>query len=137
MQSRPKNGNVGIVPFELLWEKKTDLNDIYGGSSQTQSFFIEELVDEMKESNNENIEEEIDDFEFTEKKHLVDVQKDLPNVIHKPYGYFEYSELDSSNDRFMRKQENTNSLRDDIFGQDNKDNVNKQKKKDWADQIRS
>lgn len=130
LQSRPKNGNVGIVPFELLWEKKTDLNDIYGGSSQTQSFFIEELVDEMKESNNENIEEEIDDFEFTEKKHLVDVQKDLPNVIHKPYGYFEYSELDSSNDRFMRKQENTNSLRDDIFGQDNKDNVNKQKKKD-------
>ena len=33
----------------------------------------------------------------------------------KPFNYYEYSELDGSNDRFMRKQKNTNQLSDPIF----------------------
>ena len=114
LQSRPKNGNIGIVPFELLWDKKTDLTDLYGGSEMTKSFFIEELVDDMKEINED--EDEINEaFPITEKKKLIDIKNELPNVIHKPYGYYEYSELDNSNNRFMRKQENTNTLRENIF----------------------
>ena len=123
LQSRPKNGNVGIIPFELLWEKKTDLSDIYGGSELTKSFFIEELVDEMKDEYDEDDEAINAPFEITGKKKLIDVSSELPNVIHKPFGYYEYSDMDKSNDRFMRKQENTNSLRDTIFAQlDNHDN---------------
>ena len=113
LQSRPKNGNVGIVPFELLWTKKTDLTDLYGGSEMTKSFFIEELVDEMKEDLDE--EDTSVPFERTEKKRLIDVTNELPNVIHRPYGYYEYSDLDESNDRFMRKQDSTNTLKDQIF----------------------
>ena len=128
LQSRPKNGNIGIVPFELLWEKKTDLTDLYGGSIETKTFFLEELLDEMKDVDDID-DEEIDDFDMKEKKHLTDIQTDLPNVIHKPYGYYEYSELDNSNNRFMRKQENTNTLKDDIFTQVNTEDNNKKKNK--------
>ena len=115
IQSRPRKGNVGIVPFELLWEKKTDLTDFYGGSSITKSFFAQELIDDMKDEFDEDDELINTPFEITEKKKLSDVSSELPNVIHKPFGYFEYSEMDESNKRFMRKQENTNSLRDTIF----------------------
>jgi len=126
LQSRPKNGNVGIVPFELLWTKKTDLNDIYGGSQETQAFFIEELVDDMKEVDET---EDVDvEFEIKEKRRLEDVKSELPNVIHKPYGYYEYSELDESNNRFMRKQENTNMLKDNIFTHTNTESDKKDKK---------
>lgn len=129
LQSRPKKGNVGIVPFELLWEKKTDLIDIYGSSEATKLFFIEELVDEMKDEYDEDEEVINAPFEHTEKKKLEEVVNELPNVIHKPFGYYEYSEMDESNDRFMRKQESTNSLRDTIFDVQNFDNDNKPKKK--------
>ena len=132
LQSRPKNGNVGIVPFELLWEKKTDLMDMYGGSEVTKAFFIEELVNDMKDENIEDEELINAPFIMTSKKKLEDVVNELPNVIHKPYGYYEYSDLDNSNARFMRKQENTNTLRDDIFGKDNtiEDTQVKQKNKE-------
>lgn len=120
LQSRPKKGKIGIVPFELLWQKKTDLNDIYGGSTETQAFFVEELLGDMKEINENDELEVIDfDFEVTEKDKLDDVKDDLPNVIHKPYGYYEYTEMDNSNNRFLRKQENTNMLKDNIFNQEN------------------
>jgi hypothetical protein len=132
LQSRPKNGNVGIVPFELLWEKKTDLMDMYGGSEVTKAFFIEELVNDMKDENIEDEELINAPFIMTSKKKLEDVVNELPNVIHKPYGYYEYSDLDNSNARFMRKQENTNTLRDDIFSKDNtiEDTQVKQKNKE-------
>lgn len=129
LQSRPKNGNVGIVPFDLLWEKKTDLMDIYGGSDSTKSFFVEELIDDMKENIDEDEDEINAPFEIKEKKKLEQVTSELPNVIHKSYGYYEYSELDESNSRFLRKQENTNNLRDDIFTQVNIEENNKKKKK--------
>ena len=138
LQSRPKNGNVGIIPFELLWDKKTDLTDLYGGSTLTKTFFIEELVDEMKDEYDEDDDEINKPFELTEKKKLADVTSELPNVIHRPYGYFEYSNLDKSNDRFIRKQENTNTLRDDIFTQVNTDNKDsKPKSNDTRDLFES
>ena len=68
-------------------------------------------------------------FEVTEKKKLSDVTSELPNVIHKPYGYYEYSEMDESNNRFMRKQENTNSLRDTIFNNQDEQIDNKKNNK--------
>ena len=68
------------------------------------------------------------EFEFTEKSRLEDVKSELPNVIHKPYGYYEYSEMDESNNRFMRKQENTNMLKDNIFTQTNEESNKKDKK---------
>ena len=43
---------------------------------------------------------------------------------------YEFYEYDESNNRFMRKQENTNTLRDDIFTQDNVEKTDKKKKKD-------
>ena len=116
LQGKSVKGKISITPFELLWEKKTDLNDIYGGSDLTKSFFVDELVNDMREEINVEDDELINaPFEITEKKKLEDVVNELPNVIHKPYGYYEYSEMDKSNERFMRKQENTNSLRETIF----------------------
>mgnify|MGYP002517532613 CR=1 FL=1 len=128
LQSRPKEGKIGIVPFDLLWEKKTDLTDVYGGSEQTKTFFIEELVDDMKEDYDEDEDEINKPFELTEKKRIIDITTELPNVIHRPYGYYEYSEMDDSNTRFMKKQENTNTLKDDIFTQVNTEENNKKKK---------
>ena len=109
-QTRPNKGKITIKPFELLWTKKFD-GDFYGGSEFTKQFFAQELIEEMKDIEDE----EIEDFVVTDKKRLEDISNELPNVIHKPYGYYEYSEMDMSNERFMRKQENTNLLKDDIF----------------------
>lgn len=130
LQGRSNKGEFGIIPFELLWEKKTNLTDVYGGSELTKTFFIEELVDEMKDDFDEDEDEINKPFELTEKKRIADITTELPNVIHRPYGYYEYSEMDNSNNRFMRKQENTNTLRDDIFTQDNVEKTDKNKKKD-------
>lgn len=130
LQGRSNKGEFGIIPFELLWEKKTDLTDVYGGSELTKTFFIEELVDEMKDDFDEDEDEINKPFELTEKKRIADITTELPNVIHRPYGYYEYSEMDNSNNRFMRKQENTNTLRDDIFTQDNVEKTDKKNKKD-------
>ena len=129
IQSRPSKGNVGVIPFELLWEKKTDLSDFYGGSQVTKTFFAEELINDMKDEFDEDDELINKPFEVTEKKKLSDVTSELPNVIHKPYGYYEYSEMDESNNRFMRKQENTNSLRDTIFNNQDEQIDNKKNNK--------
>ena len=114
IQSRPKNGNISISPFELLWTRKADINDIYGGSQYTKEFFLNELIDNIEEK--ENDEEEIGELEKTSKLKLIDVEKDLQNVIHSTFDYKIYSIEDNSNDRFLKKQYNTNSMRDTIFG---------------------
>ena len=36
----------------------------------------------------------------------------LRMIIHKEYDYYVYSELDKSNERFLRKQENTDKSKD-------------------------
>ena len=106
VQSRPKQGTIKIEMFDLLWETKNDINllNIYGNKA-TQSFFADILLDSM----NPGEEEAADELEHTEKLTLSDVEPDLPNVVHSQYDYFKYSDLDGSNNRFLRKQENTQS----------------------------
>ena len=107
IQSRPKNGNVIIQPFELLWKTKYELEDIYG-NNETKAFFLQDLLDEMKNNNESDIlDEELPELEKTEKLTLDDIKDELPNIVHKEYNYKEYTELDNSNDRFLKKQENT------------------------------
>lgn len=115
VHSKPKNGIITIQPFELIWKTKQQLNNIYGDWN-TQTFFLQQLMDDMKEDNNEEVNEEIiPEFEHNEKVKLEDIINELPEIIHKEFDYFNYSELDQSNDRFMRKQENTNQMRDQLF----------------------
>ena len=115
IHSKPKNGIITIQPFELIWKTKQQLNNIYGDWN-TQTFFLQQLMDDMKEDNNEEVNEEIiPEFEHNEKVKLEDIINELPEIIHKEFDYFNYSELDQSNDRFMRKQENTNQMRDQLF----------------------
>lgn len=117
IKGRPSKGMIKISPFELLWEQKNDLANLYGNLN-TKEFFSD-LIDNMVV---DETEEELPELEHTSKLQLKDVENELPNVVHKQYDYFEYSSLDKSNERFMRKQENTNTLRDNIFAQiDNND----------------
>ena len=91
------------------------MNNAYGDWN-TQTFFLEQLIGEMKDNNSEvKTEEILPDFEHTEKVKLDDIISELPDIIHKEFDYFNYSELDKSNERFMRKQENTNQMREQIF----------------------
>lgn len=116
-ESRPKNGQITIKPFELLWKTKQQLNDIYGNWN-TQTFFLEQLINETKEDENNDDEDDldnIDDFEHTSKVKLQEIINELPSIVHKEFDYFDYSEKDKSNERFMNKQKNTNHLKDDIF----------------------
>ena len=117
-----KGRNVMLEPFTLLWEQKQTLNSIYGDIN-TQTFFLQELEDELNNNMNEPEEEELPELEATPKLKLEDVQDSLKDVVHSTFDYNEYSEADNSNRRFLRKQENTNTLRDHIFDthDDNKD----------------
>lgn len=111
-------GETTITPFELLWEKKTNLNDIYGGSSLTQEFFLQELLDNFENKDNLDIindKDNLPELPHTSKLTMNDIENEIPNIIHNNFEYNLYSQLDGSNDRFLRKQENTNSLRDTIF----------------------
>ena len=122
IKKRPKNGIIHIEPFELLWTKKIDITDVYGGSINTKEFFLQDLVENMK-SMEELEDERIKSMELphTDKLKLEDVKEQIEKVISKPFAYYEYSEIDGSNDRFLRKQKNTNHLADQIF--DNLENI--------------
>ncbi len=115
IKSRPSKGIISITPFELEWERKDVLEDIYG-TRATKEFFLQELIDEMKKPE-EDEEEVLDALPVTEKDKLDDVKDELPNVIHKEYDYFVYSELDKSNERFLRKQENTDKSKEYMWGE--------------------
>ena len=134
IQSKPKNGNIVISPFELIWKTKQQLNNAYGDWN-TQTFFLEQLINEMKDDDNDQVEEDevIPEFEHTEKVKLEDIINELPSIIHKEFDYFDYSDKDESNDRFLRKQENTNALRENIFVNNNdEEEVKPKKKKDMS-----
>ena len=108
---RRKNNQIHLSLFELLWSRKEDLINIYGGSNKIKNFFLDELIDNIKteteNTESENAEEEFDDFEKTEKKTLEQIKDELKSVIHKDYDYYIYSNEDGSNTRFLEKQENT------------------------------
>ena len=123
-QSKPKNGDITLAPFELLWKTKDSLDSIYGGNI-TKTFFMQELIDEMKDDADNIIEESyfptidetdiLPDLELTSKVKLDDVKDEVKSMINKDYDYYKYSDRDGSNERFMEKQRNTNSFRDTIF----------------------
>jgi hypothetical protein len=108
VQKRPSKGSVSITPFELTWERKDFVDDIYG-TKNTKEFFLAQLIDEMKsdEESVVNEDEVLPDLEAKPKLQLKDVEHELPQVIHKQFNYMDYSTLDGSNERFLRKQRNT------------------------------
>lgn len=131
IQSKPKNGIVKLQPFELLWEKKESLDNLYGDAA-TKTFFLQELVENMKteqqkaeDEAKKQAEDKINNTQLptTRKYKLEHIEHELKNIVHEGYDYSLYSALDNSNDRFMIKQKNTNGLRDSIFAQlQNKNN---------------
>lgn len=120
IQDRPKNGIISVRPFELLWERKTNLDNVYG-TENTKLFFLEELIDSIKnDDNQQDINKEDEELEnrqlpFTRKYKLEQIEHELKHVIHDGFDYSLYSELDKSNDRFMLKQTNTNMIKGSLF----------------------
>lgn len=113
IETKDGSGNLYIKPFELLWTKRKNLSNYYG-TEDTMNFFINELEGNMRDE--DKIEYvELPELEMTSKKKLSDVEKDIPNIVHKDFDYFIYSEDDGSNKRFLRKQVNTDSTKDNIF----------------------
>lgn len=127
-QSRPKNGIVTLRPFEMLWDTKQEMNQIYI-DNVTKSFFLQELVDDMKDedpststvSEIEEYESKLPQLPHTSKYKLDQVEGQLKNVIHNGFDYSDYSRKDGTNERFMEKMEQNNALRDDLFGNQHKD----------------
>ena len=109
-KGRPKNYIYNLRMFESLWSKKDeiDLLNVYGDRS-TMEFFMNDFANKAKEVEEEE-EEEAPDFVTTTKLEEKDIEHEIPNIVHKDFDYYKYSEEDNSNNRFLRKQENTNKL---------------------------
>ena len=110
-----------IKPFELLWAKKTSLDNIYSKQT-TELFFMQELLENMKPDETETEEEdytEVDeaDLPHTNKLNLEEVASELPNVITSSFNYNKYSQDDMSNNRFLEKQKKQSSLTGTLFEQ--------------------
>ena len=127
-QSKPKNGIITIRPFEMLWDTKQEINEIYQNNI-TKQFFLQELIENIKIEDGNKKEETLEEYEsklpenlpHTSKYKLEQIESQLKNVIHNGYDYSDYASKDGTNKRFVEKMENTNSLRGTIFGQ----NLNK------------
>ena len=116
------------MPFEMLWQTKQELNDIYGNLN-TQTFFLEQLLDEVKPEENEKEEtkeEPLPELEHTSKKTLADTENELSDLIENEYSIDKYLNHNHANDRFIRKQQNTNQLRDTLYNQIDEENKNKE-----------
>lgn len=127
-QSKPKNGIITIRPFEMLWDTKQEINEIYQNNI-TKQFFLQELIENIKIEDETKKEETLEEYEsklpenlpHTSKYKLEQIESQLKNVIHDGYDYSDYASKDGTNKRFVEKMKNTNSLRGTIFGQ----NLNK------------
>lgn len=127
-QSKPKHGIITIRPFEMLWDTKQEINEIYQNNI-TKQFFLQELIENIKIEDENKKEETLEEYEsklpenlpHTSKYKLEQIESQLKNVIHDGYDYSDYASKDGTNKRFVEKMENTNSLRGTIFGQ----NLNK------------
>ena len=107
IQSRPNKGKITIEPFELLWTRKDILEDIYGNEN-THQFLIQVLDDEMnKNKKNEEDDEPVGKFVRKSKISIDDIKPEIKNIVHDDYEYDKYSDLDNSNERFLRKERNT------------------------------
>lgn len=123
VQERPKQGKTQIKPFDLLWESKEELKDIYG-TLNTQNFFLQDIIEKMKtdyEEEHKNEDENLPEFELANKVHLSDVQQEIDELTIKTFDYYDYSDKDGSNQRFLKKQENRNRLKDNNVFKLNKD----------------
>lgn len=123
VQSRPSNGKIIVKPFELTWERKDLLENIYGDAN-TKEFLLQELEDDMKKVENIEDDEDIKEFEKKKKVKIEDIENEIPEIIHNNYEYKVYSALDKSNERFIRKQENTKNT---LLIEDIKDELNNKK----------
>lgn len=133
---KPKKGIINIKPFELIWQTKTSLKDIYGGITSTKQFFIDELLDNIKtpeEIKLESIETNMGELEHTSKLSMADVEDTLRNVVHSTFDYNKYSEEDNSNNRFLRKQENTQHISEDQFIFNEKSSISEENKNELKD----
>ena len=127
-QSKSKHGIITIRPFEMLWDTKQEINEIYQNNI-TKQFFLQELIENIKIEDENKKEETLEEYEsklpenlpHTSKYKLEQIESQLKNVIHDGYDYSDYASKDGTNKRFVEKMENTNSLRGTIFGQ----NLNK------------
>lgn len=108
IRGNSKNYIYNLRMFELLWDKKDDIDliNIYGDIN-TKMFFAEQLLDNTN-SFNEYDEDEAKDFEMTSKKTMDDVADEI--VINNGFEYEDYSQKDGSYNRFMRKQKNTSKV---------------------------
>lgn len=121
VQSHPKKGGITISPFEMLWETKQELNNIYG-DLKTQTFFLEQLLgEEPIETEKKEDEEKLEDLPHTHKMKLEDIEDELANFIDLNYDFNKYRNHNDANDKFLRKQENTNKL-GELFIKTNNDN---------------
>ena len=66
------------------------------------------MVNHFKSQTYKN-EEEAPELPHTEKMTFEQIENEMGSIVHSQYNYYEYSKLDGSNNRFMRKQENTKS----------------------------
>ena len=130
VETKSRKGTINIRPFELLWEEKDKTKNLFGDEMTEQFFLVDELMKNMKDENGNlaNIDRVIDEseteqeFEHTSKKRLAEVRDEIPEIVHGDFDYDTYSELDGSNERFLRKQKNTNHLVDSVFAMEERDN---------------
>ena len=110
IKGKSKNYIYNLRMFELLWDKKDDIDlmNIYGDQN-TKMFFAEQVIDTLNTDDYD--EDEAPDFEMAPKLQESDIEHDIPTIVHAEFDYFDYSEKDGSNNRFMRKQENTNKIK--------------------------
>lgn len=116
VKGRSSKGKIPIAPFELLWSTKESLNDIYG-NNLTKEFFLQELVDNLKEEDEEEqiVEEELPEMPMTSKLKYDDIKPIINKVVNPGFDYRQYSEIDGSNERFLIKEEKNNSLANTLF----------------------
>lgn len=123
-QSKPKKGVVTLRPFEMLWQTKQEIREIYQDNI-TKQFFLQELVENMKDDPSVPHEETVEEFEdklpenlpHTSKYKLEQIEGQLKNVIYEGYDYSDYASKDGTNKQFIEKMQNTNSLNGTLFGQ--------------------
>ncbi len=124
-ESRPSKGKVKLKPFELIWRKKNEIENFYGDS--VAKVFFEELLEDMDDSSTTDgvFDEQETEMELphTPKMKLDDIKPEIKNIVHDGFEYDKYTVQDGSNERFLRKQENTNRLNDTLFN--NTNNTNK------------
>jgi len=98
------------------------------GNESTHEFLIQCLEDEMEKKLKEEAEQEVElpDFERKNKLTIDQIKSDIPNIIHDGFNYSKYSEEDGSNERFLRRQENTKNIEPMIKMQNEKNTIFKE-----------